>query len=114
MEKFQPKTKVQALCPETKHWIHGTIVESNKKKSKVSWLGYDKESNCWVQNENIRVPVNKRTLLMRNAIKKSNFPNRGDPKRLELGDEVCQVDDRESKEVVAINDPFNAKVNVPF
>ena len=80
--------KVQALDPETKHWLFATILEIENGRCKVSWTGYPKTYDCWVEWEEFRLPILKRAMLSRNAISKDNFKNRQDPKNLEKDDVI--------------------------
>ena len=106
---FKKKTKVQALDPETKIWTLATVLEATPEKYKLTWPGFSKEYNCWVEHHDVRFPLDKRPLLSRNAISKNNFPTREDPKRLEIDDEI--IDTRNNRKlVIATNDPFDYKV----
>ena len=53
----------------------------------------------------------KRPLLNRNAIKKVNFPVRGEPKHLQNGDQIYDTV-KKAKYYVETNDPFDSKVCV--
>ena len=106
---FTKKMKVQGIDPDTKHWIHGKVIEEGTDQTRVSWDGYTKEFDCWLDNKLIRLPLTKRFLLQRNAIQKANFPVRGDPKRLRTGDQIIDTI-RKEKFRVDVNDPFESKV----
>lgn len=100
--------KVQALDPETKHWLFASILDLGEE-IKVTWSGYSRDYDCLLPRSYVRQPVKKRPLLTRNAISKKDFPSRGDPKYLERGDRVWDTS-RKHKFIVEINDPFEAQV----
>ena len=110
---LKKKMKVQALDPETKHWLFATITDIDTGKYKVSWTGYSKIYDCWLEEEELRLPVLKRAMLSRNAIVKENFLIREDPKNLEKDDVVYDTV-RKMKFVVATNDPFKSEVGSYF
>ena len=107
------KIKVQAFDPETKHWLFATILEIENGRCKVSWTGYPKTYDCWVEWEEFRFPILKRAMLSRNAISKDNFKNRQDPKNLEK-DDVIYDTVRKMKFVVATNDSFKSEVHYMY
>ena len=106
---FKKKMKVQALDPETKHWLFATITDMRNHQGKVSWVGYPRTYDCWLEWEYIRLPVLKRLMLSRNAIIKENFKIRQDPKYFEKDDVVFDTG-RKMKFVVATNDPFKSEI----
>ena len=108
MTTHKKKMQVQALDPETYHWVCATILEEGTAKSKLTWTGFSKKYDCWINNNNVRAPLEKR-LIHRNAIQKINFPLRGDPKNLRRADKIFDTN-RKLKFDVATNDPFEAKV----
>ncbi len=81
---YKNKMTVQGLDPETKHWLVAVVIDTKKNSCKVTWPGYAKAYSCWLELEDMRLPVPKRALLNKNAIanSKTNFPKRGDPKDL--------------------------------
>ena len=97
--------KVQALDPETKHWLFATIIEVDDKNCKVSWTGYPKKYDCWLTKQLVREPVLNRALSSRKTIRKDKFPVRKDLKYLQLGDAIYDSG-RKIKSRVATNDPF--------
>ena len=106
---FKKKMKVQALDPETKQWLFATITDMTDSTCKVSWVGYPKTYDCWLGLEEVRLPILKRAMILRNAILKQNFKNREDPKNLEKDDVVYDTG-RKMKFVVATNDQFRSEV----
>jgi len=105
--------KVQAVDPETKHWLRAKVIEVGIEKTKLTWDGYSNVYDSWISNEFIRLPLTKRPLLRRNAIQKVNFPVRGDPKNLQYGDQIYDTV-RKAKFCVETNDPFDSKVSMCF
>ena len=108
---YKKKMKVQALDPETKHWLLATIIDNKPGEGKVTWTGYSKDYDCWLTNNDIRSPVITRPMYSRNAISKKDFPNRQHPKYLQCDDVVCDTN-RNSTFIVATNDPYEAKVKI--
>ena len=111
VNEFKKKMKVQALDPETKHWLFATIIDLTSDQCEVSWVGYPKTYNCWLPLEEVRSPILKRTMLSRNAIMKENFKICKDPKYLDKDDVVFDTG-RKMKFIVATNDQFKSEVNI--
>ena len=107
--QFQTNEKVQALDPETKCWLLAQIVEKKENEMKVTWPGYPKIYDCWLQNQFIRKTLQTRTSGTRNTIKKENFPDRHHPKFLQPVDFIINLECDE-KSIVATNDPFKCEV----
>ena len=101
--------RVQAIDKEMYHWLRAIVctIDSANNKVEVTWPGYGKEYNCWVDADSIRVPIEPR-VMPRNWLSESKFPIRSHPKYLQRGDHIV---DREGKEfTVHINDPFRFEV----
>jgi hypothetical protein len=101
------------LDPETKHWLYVNIIEVNVDSYRVSWKGYPKSDDCWLKKQYVREPVLTRPFSSRNAIKKENFPVRKEPKYLQRGDQIHDIQ-RKITDRVATNDPFQRQVLILF
>ena len=86
-----------------------TVTDTNEDSVKVTWPGYPKQYDCWILKDSVRLPVEKRPMITRNAISKSSFPRKGDPKYLEKDDKIYDTV-RHLTLTVAINDPFKCEV----
>lgn len=108
--EYKVKSSVQALDPETRHWLNAVVVENSGERLKVTWTGYAKSYDCWLDTNNVRMPILKRSLVSRNAINSKNFPLYKHPKYLQMGHIIFDRV-RKTKFIVDVNDEFNAKVN---
>lgn len=106
---YKKKTRVQALDPESKHWLLATITDVQLESAKVTWNGYSKEHDCWLNKKDIRMPVKIRPMISRNLILKKNFPNRKHPKDLQYEDVIYDMK-RNQKFIVDTNNQYEAKV----
>ena len=90
-------------------WLAATVVDINEDKVKVNWNGYTQKFDSWIKIANVRMPVQKRILLKRDSIQKSNFPVCNSPEFLQHGDMIFDTARNESF-IVEINDPFHKEV----
>ena len=100
---------VQAIDPEMYQWTRAIIVDVKNNEVRLTWPGYDKSYDCWVKLDQVRLPVEKRAMMSRNAINRENFPIRKDPRYLFNGDKIID-NGRKNQYIVGINDPFKAEV----
>ena len=109
-QDFQLKQKVQALDPETNHWLLAQVAEIEETRIKIKWPSYDKSYDCWLGREQVRQIIPTRTFSKRNAIRKVNFIERDHPKFLQSGDEIIDINSSNQTSRVSTNDPFKCEV----
>ena len=100
------------MDPETNIWTLANIQDKNIEEKKVllSWPGYSRSYDCWVDKDNVRSLLEKRPLISRDAIKSFNFPTRKIPSNLREGDRIVDTGRTNKELVVFHNDPFKAEV----
>lgn len=107
--ELKKKINIHAFDHVTKNWLRAKVIDLDGNKAKVTWAIYDRTYDCWIEQNDIRLPITTRSLVKRNAINKNEFPLRKEPKFIQGGDAIYDKG-RNLEFVVEMNDKFKAEV----